>query len=54
MKHKLMNLSCCVAHFDKNGNILPACIKCETCMEFIPYDKLNSECDKKDLQSPVR
>ena len=44
MTHKLSNIFCLVAHFDKNGNPLPACRKCLRCGEWIAHEKQKGDC----------
>ena len=48
MKHKDSYMRCLVAHYDKEGNPLPACMLCANCGEWIAYDEYDSECKRKE------
>lgn len=44
MKHKLSNTSCFVAHFDGDGNSLPPCVQCSTCLQWLRPEQYKEEC----------
>ena len=43
-RHQDSGESCLVAHFDKEWNLLPGCIKCSRCRRWIAYGKENERC----------
>ena len=45
MKHKDSYMRCLVAHFDSDGRLLPACVKCSECGEWLrPEEFASGEC----------
>ncbi len=44
MKHQDSHIQCLVGHFDKDGNVLPQCIHCSVCHQWIRPQDMNKEC----------
>jgi hypothetical protein len=44
--HKDSGCRCLVAHYDDEGELLPACIKCEVCHEYIRPEDMNLPCSE--------
>ena len=46
-KHTDSGIECTVAHYDEKHNLLPGCIHCAGCGEFIRPEKMDEECEMK-------
>ena len=44
MKHQNSSIACLVLHTDKDGNVLPQCIRCSVCGQWIRPEDMNKEC----------
>lgn len=48
MTHEKSNYRCLVIHYDEQGNILPQCIKCAKCGQWIRPENLDDSCPKDE------
>lgn len=44
MPHQDSGSECCVGHWDGSGNVLPQCIKCPECHQFIRPESMGTPC----------
>ena len=43
MKHSDIGVRCMVAHWDDKGHLLPGCIHCPVCHQYVRPEKMETE-----------
>jgi len=42
--HEASGFECCVAHYDKDGNLVDSCKVCKYCKDYIRPENMDEEC----------